>query len=86
MSQSNLHVMQVLVDNIYLMVGSVVSWAFTLGGFYDVTRGLLTLVALMLSCMVSGATLYKIMKDLSKKGKQGDKGEKGDKGETGDRG
>lgn len=59
--------MQVLWDNVLLIAGGVASWIFTLGGIYDLTKGLFTLLALFLSCAVSAATLYKIMKDLRKK-------------------
>lgn len=67
MSQNQLHVLQVLWDNVLLIVGGVASWIFTIGGIYDFTRGLLTLAALALSCAVSAATLYKLAKDLKKK-------------------
>lgn len=86
MSQNNLNIMTILSENAHLMVGNVTSWLFTIGGIYEFTQGLFTLAALMLSCMVSGATLYKIMKDFEKKGSKGDKGESGDKGEKGEKG
>lgn len=75
MSQNNNHIVDVITNNLSHIGESVFTWILTIFGFHpnftldpgDISvDGLLRKATLILACVVSLATLYKIRKDLKK--------------------
>lgn len=75
MSHNNHHILDVLSNNLSHISESVLAWILTIFGLHpnftldpgDISvDGLLRKATLILACIVSLATLYKIRKDLKK--------------------
>jgi len=88
MSTHNTHTLQVLWDNLLYIGGGIASWTLAALGieahnvlgvvtlnadFFMIIDWIFTHMAILLSCSVSVATLFKIRKEIKGKGQDGKK-------------